>query len=351
MQPGLLILVFGLVCLGTKAQVNLIQNHSFEDTLSCPTDYNQLWRVPPWVKVGGDGGISLLHTCAPNSCACYLPQEESGYQYPHSGNGLVTLINKAPNGFLSFHAEPNFLGQYLIAPLIAGRLYKLQFYVSLADSCCLASRNIGAYFSTGQPIEETSFLLSLDPQIHYNGDYLTNKTGWTKIQGNYIAQGGENFITIGNFHGDANTDTIYVGNCGVPPNNTTAIYYWYWVYYYIDDVSVTEVDTTQEYEEAEEVREPNEAVGVGEQLSISNYQLSIWPNPVSESLMLNVQDLRLENLKLTVTDMLGRAKEVEFTEAYEGTMQAKVGHLASGVYLLSASGKDGRVWRTEFLKE
>jgi|GEM_PF-6882668 len=47
-------------------------------------------------------------------------------------------------------------------------------------------------------------------------------------------------------------------------------------------------------------------VGVEEQLSVDNGQLTIWPNPASESFRFQVQNSRLENLTVTATDMQGR---------------------------------------------
>ena len=48
----------------------------------------------------------------------------------------------------------------------------------------------------------------------------------------YAAGGGENYITIGNFYNDANTDTMILSSF---PDNI--------IYYYTDDISVVEYDT------------------------------------------------------------------------------------------------------------
>ena len=67
------------------------------------------------------------------------------------------------------------------------------------------------------------------PQINNDpiANPLTNKIGWSKIAGNFIANGTENYITIGNFLDDASTDTTHVYGGSFPDG-----------YYYIDDVSV-----------------------------------------------------------------------------------------------------------------
>ncbi|MBI4645637.1 MAG: T9SS type A sorting domain-containing protein [Bacteroidia bacterium] len=81
--------------------------------------------------------------------------------------------------------------------------------------------------------------------------------GWSKISGIFIAQGGEKYITIGNFNPDTiNADTIFVGG-GHPT--------WMCAYYYIDEVLVM-LDTTTHVNLSES------------KLS----QIKIYPNPTKE---------------------------------------------------------------------
>ncbi len=53
---------------------------------------------------------------------------------------------------------------------------------------------------------------------------------WVRIHGTYRANGNEQFITIGNFYADDQTDTI------AQPNS------WMWAYFYIDDVAIYELE-------------------------------------------------------------------------------------------------------------
>jgi hypothetical protein len=208
-----------------------------------------------------------------------------------------------------------------------GRKYRVRFFLSLCDNMRLATRNIGVYFSSSQPIGNTSALVSIVPQFRYSEDFLTDKVGWMKIEGEYIAAGGENYITIGNFDGYINSDTLNLHQGGSWPS----IGYWEGATYYIDDVSVTEADTTLEYEEAEEGREPNEAVGVEEQLAISNYQLTIWPNPSNGEVYLSYQNMAAKTLQWQITDMAGRVVHAQGVQP--GSGHATLGiHLIPGVY-------------------
>src|SRR6516225_10171851 len=51
------------------------------------------------------------------------------------------------------------------------------------------------------------------------------------VIGGYVASGGENYLTLGNFSDDANTIPVSAGGTGP------------WAYYYVDDVSVAPLDS------------------------------------------------------------------------------------------------------------
>ncbi|MEX2379920.1 MAG: gliding motility-associated C-terminal domain-containing protein [Vicingaceae bacterium] len=67
-------------------------------------------------------------------------------------------------------------------------------------------------------------ILSLDTVI-------IDTSGWVKIEGIYLAEGGEQYLTIGNFNDDTNTSYhIFNNNATIPSS-----------YYYIDDVSLVKI--------------------------------------------------------------------------------------------------------------
>jgi hypothetical protein len=231
------------------------------------------------------------------------------------------------NHCLSFFVEGNFIGTPLTAPLENGKSYQVRLFLSLADNARFACRNIGVYFSLGPPSNSIPLLLSLNPQVGYSGGFLANKLGWTKIQGEFIAQGGENYLTIGNFDGYANSDTLNLNEGGTQPS----ICYWEVAFYFVDDVSVVEIDTIQEYEEAEVVREPNEAVGVEEQLAMGSGQVTIWPNPSNGEVYMSYQSMATKTLQWQVTDMAGRVVHVQGVQPGSGNATLGI-HLIPGVY-------------------
>lgn len=116
------------------------------------------------------------------------------------------------------------------------KTYCVSFYTSRADSFSrYATSRLGSHVSTAPVTNFSQNLISVTPQIQNPlGSMLIDPLGWTEISGLYSASGGENYITIGNFYDDNNTDTISTSGFKF---GTLASYY------YIDDVSVTEYIT------------------------------------------------------------------------------------------------------------
>ena len=83
--------------------------------------------------------------------------------------------------------------------------------------------------------------MSYTPQI-ISTLFLTDTLNWMRIGGYYKANGGEQYITIGDFKPFTTGDTLNTGNDTYPG-----------AYYYIDDVTVKKIvgcdtiDTVQEY--------------------------------------------------------------------------------------------------------
>jgi hypothetical protein len=223
------IAAFGLLCgmlMAPRAAhaVNLVINDSFENYVSCPTSFSQLYQAAPW-DAPTLGTSDYLNACAPVSFpSVNVPQNEQGFQTAHTGVGYAGIIPlSAAADYREYVQGP------LTSPLVASASYLVKFYVSLADNSLLAIDRLGAYLSVGPvgPIGNYA-PLALTPQVESPANaYLTNAAGWTLVSGVVVASGGEDHIVIGNFHDDASTSTV--PGPGLWPGGS---------YYYIDDVSV-----------------------------------------------------------------------------------------------------------------
>ncbi len=234
-----------------RAQTNLVPNPSFEDTVSCPTD-GDIIRAKFWANPT---------TYSPdyfNQCVVATGPGDS-FSVPNNWYGIQTArTGRAYGGFILHAIGDNreYIQANLLSSLTAGEKYNVSFYVAVADSSPYATNDVGLYLSNNAISSTTSKFLPYFPQISNNpiSKPLTTANTWNKIQGTYKAIGGEQYITIGNFKDDANSDTTHLNNgaWGVQ-----------FSYYYIDDVSVTLLDTT---------------IGIND-ISILNNKINISPNP------------------------------------------------------------------------
>jgi len=193
-----------------------------------------IWLTPPWQNPTG-GSPNFFAECTTLQPDWDVPQNMFGYQWPHSGIGYAGFSPLIAKGVFSNDFR-EYIQVKLTDSLKQTKKYKVSFYVNLSDSSDYATDNIGAFFSDTaihKDIPDYSPFNSFIPQIeNQNGNIITDKENWIVISGIYIAHGGEQFITIGNFYDDAHTDTLYVGGGHINNPNPYS-------YYYIDDVSVT----------------------------------------------------------------------------------------------------------------
>ena len=211
---------------------NLVPNPSFELYSQLPTGGFSLDLAIPWfAPLGGGGSSDYYHK--------YATIATTGWEEPRTGLAYV--------GTVSFHHPGHKYREYievkLTKPLINNTKYCVIFYVSLIDLAKYAIGNFSAYFSNDSLNRNSSFnldsIFALTPQIHITNYIVSDTAGWTKISGEFIAKGGEQFITIGNF--DKNSDVNYI------ILNPTSVYSCYYLY---DDISVYPCDAPVNYADA-----------------------------------------------------------------------------------------------------
>lgn len=232
MKKLLLVLVC-LVWLFAANGQNLVRNPNMDSTNNCPAFLGDIGACQHWFNPTSSTP-DYFHLCEPT----LAPLNWAGWQMPRSDSGYL--------GFAAFlYYQPNmreYITGSLFRPLEAGKKYCFTYWISLSDSSNVAISNVGIYFSQNDPT------ILLDSNGGPNGGYLPytpvfepprlqkDTLSWIGISGEFIAQGGEQFLTIGNFQPDINTnwDTVR------PIPQFSGII----AYYYVDDVSVVLCEDT-----------------------------------------------------------------------------------------------------------
>ncbi len=242
---------------------NLVPNPGFEEHKTCEfiisaidTSYVSAEVVAQWCSGNLQGSPDYFNSCQIYSDLwhCSVPGNKNGFQYPFSGEAYAGIA------ITSFHSRTVEAREYIQAKLIKkldkGKSYCVGFYTSFTsldsitekiystsinNNSMLAAKNWGLMLSAARPLNlnnETNnptnpsldtaiYVLHGEPQIKVN-TFIKDTTNWTLVAGTYVAQGDEEWLTIGNFNPFMKTpvDTFYKGGYGGVS------------YYYIDNVFV-----------------------------------------------------------------------------------------------------------------
>ncbi len=238
------IIITFVLSINLKAQYNYVPNYSFEKYDTCPdglaylTPYCNDWfdpcalmipEPPSPFSVNGWGSADYFNECSinPNSS---IPNNSVGFQYPLNGNAYsgFALISRMNLAYTINGKE--YIESELKKKLVFGREYCLEFYYSIARYGANYNYSI---FKIGALLTDTLQTRVIAPNTLYPANIIANPQtqnnlptnqdtiNWIKVNSNFISNGNEKWLTIGNFQ---NTDT----------NITDGLY----VYVYIDDVKL-----------------------------------------------------------------------------------------------------------------
>ncbi|MBL7717754.1 MAG: gliding motility-associated C-terminal domain-containing protein [Flavipsychrobacter sp.] len=244
-----LIALFLCAAIGTRAQ-NLVPNPGFEDINNCPSawagieyapGYNNFPTVKAWVSPLQLTTPDYFNTCAPVGSMVNLPYTFLGYHDAHTGNacaGIIAYHNGTINGEYREYVQVQ-----LKRPMVAGHKHKVTFYASTIYDPNTTAYNfiavdrVGAAFTNAQVNITTDKFLMLDYDVvNDSGNHITSTNAWVKIEGEYIAQGGEEWMTIGSFKNSTmpiNPIQLYPATPGTGEDYS---------YLLVDDVTVTDLD-------------------------------------------------------------------------------------------------------------
>ena len=220
---NILLILLSFYSLITKEQVligsNLVNNPSFEEYDTCPTNTMQLNRALYWWGFSTE----YYNSCAISTSDVSVPLNGFGFQNAHTG------VAYAGCGiYTNYYYYKEAIKTKLKDSLIASKRYCSNFYISLAEytfwqtAYSVYLDSVGTLF-TENMVQDTSYdpILCIGTYIQKSISYI-DTVSWFKISNSFIANGGEHYLTIGNF--DIALD--YTSN--------------FQTYVYIDDVAVCE---------------------------------------------------------------------------------------------------------------
>ncbi len=232
-----LILIIVFLSTRSNAQINLVPNPGFEDTLACPANLSgqygdEIYKLTHWFPAANSP--DYFNSCAPVNMStgqASIPYNGCGFQNANSGNGYIGLFT-AVNSQIFFNYR-EFIGVALTQPLTQGTTY----YFRMKVSCGWGSwQNIGVFSNKiGIRLSSVFYEAQINPLLPdnfctaYSDSILTDTTNWTEISFQFIADSNYTYLYLGNFFDAQHTDTI--------------LFFGQGAYYYIEDVCLSDDST------------------------------------------------------------------------------------------------------------
>lgn len=154
------------------------------------------------------------------------------YQEPISNDTTPEKGAKTGNCYAGLRFQKKykeFLQVKLAEPLHRGTTYEFEMYVRLAFWSNASLKSFGALFTkTGYKSQGDALKTAMIDSVSKKGS-LIGRYRWFKISGKYLADGGEKYLTIGNFSAQVKKDMIRMNVFKLGFKEA---------YYFIDDVSL-----------------------------------------------------------------------------------------------------------------
>jgi len=236
------IIAFLPVCLMSlsllaQEKENLVPNGSFEEASNKlrrlkGIEYAENWSSPTGVTAD-------LFSSYAKMPEVLTPENVYGKEEPKDGENYAGIIIYSYND----KEERQYITTKLTTPMKKGMRYKVQFYASLAELSKYSTNKLGAHFSK-KPFstkEKVAAIIEKTHVMHPDEVIFNGMYGWDLVCGEYVAEGGEKYITIGNF--TTNMDVKDERNKKPREMRGQQIIA---AYYYIDDISVELLDQDEQ---------------------------------------------------------------------------------------------------------
>jgi len=376
-----------------KAQVNLIPNSSFDDTLNISNigDPRAQRAITDWHNLDStriqNCLVMYLHFNSVNF-NFKLPYNSYLYQYPRNGYGFINLTTYFTP---LFTPQPTTLRSVarckLKTKLTTNKKYCAKSYVNTLENDDYFTNGYGMYFDNGQldtivAIDSSGKYPFVSPQIQAQL-IITDTVGWTLVSGTFTADGSEEFVNLGNFLSDTATQKInqnfptmwcYCSELNVEDVSLISVDIANW----LRDTSVTLTDSVYiglpKYEvpdavwytynmqpidtasgiwvrPTQAITQYIQAIDVCDkvaydtvtvyayplsnfELGIKNFELKVFPNPANNVVTISVNNL--SNQPVVITNTSGQIVYQQILQ--QPTTTIDISQWASGVYVVRYAG-------------
>lgn len=316
------------------AQVNLVQNGSFEILTTCPNlspsystiEFAEYWSSPVSQQVNEMYTSPDLFAQCSTEPYMGVPYSIYGFQYPNEGLNYAGIILGGQNSNVR-----DFIQNELSVTLKNSCKYNLSFNFSYSSTASFKTSNLFFIFSFDRIIIAENQSIITGNYFNYNNDSVTvvsfpeilsaDSANWLHIEKEFYTNSEARFLTIGNINDSLDTflefGWLAPGGGSAPQPVCRGI---------IDDIKLFQLDSTYCTTSIENVKEFDEII--------------LYPNPSNTSLTIQSSVIKPGAL-VFMNDLSGRLIQ-KITLHESENFQFNTQHLANGTYWLSIQGADGK---------
>ncbi len=198
---------------------NLIPNAGFEHNNGCPKHTSHSATLAKGWRNPTNGSPDYYHICGSEKYT--TPKNQYDIKKPYGGIAYVGLNNRG--------LFREYISIRLTKTLKKGTTYRAKIHVIATDHFHHLTSDISFFFSSEYVVQKTTGrLLNCEPQIVNPEDNFIPDNKWIEISGEFIAKGGERFVTIGSFRPKVNFQKIiknpkYIRNSYIYIDNISTI--------------------------------------------------------------------------------------------------------------------------------
>ena len=213
---------------------NLIPNPSFEEKTGCPSNYTTSYdpiKTVNWYSPS-TGTPDLFSSCSLGMMS--TPRNFAGIAYPPNGQNYVGMYFGSPRETLDKNYR-EYLTCQLLSPLKKGEEYKFHFFAKPATySTYLIDRLTFAFSSDSILVGHDNSLWELNHSTIFVDTVKVTK-GWYEIELEFVANGTEKYLTIGDFTkpGEGSFEKMFTAKSQLKEGGST--------YYLFDNFSLVPI--------------------------------------------------------------------------------------------------------------
>jgi len=221
-----------------SAQKNLVPNGSFDEVEKKIKGRGMIEMAAGWTSPHADKADLFSNKAKIETFL--TPSNMYGKEEVDLGGNYAGIVGWSYKNY----KPTTYLQSELIKPMEAGKVYCVKYLISLSDLSKYATNNVGLFLSNTKMEAKDIDKNEIKPQVKHSNNIVIDETfTWTPICNMYTSEGGEKFLTIGNFSKPSETMAKKVKRpkgFNKPQVNLS--------YLYIESVSVIPMDSLRDDE-------------------------------------------------------------------------------------------------------